>query len=114
MKEFSTDVRTANDVVVVGVSGSVDSIAASRLDATFEDLIARKHFRIVVDLSDTEFISSTGIGVLLSTVTLLRNREGDLILMNPPRLIDDLLEIMNIRNHFRSISTLDELSSVKN
>jgi hypothetical protein len=44
---------------------------------------------------------------------VLRDKKGDLILMNPPRLIDDILEIMNIRNYFRSINSLDELNSVK-
>jgi anti-sigma B factor antagonist len=112
MREFSIDVQTMNDVVVVKVCGSINSTTTADLDATFEDLIARKHLRIVVDLSDTDFISSSGIGVLLSTVTVLRDKEGDLILMSPPKLIDDILEIMNIRNYFRSIKSLDELSSL--
>ena len=112
MREFSIDVQTANDAVVVRVTGSINSTTTSDLDAIFEDLIAKKHPRIVVDLSDTDFISSSGIGVLLSTVTVLRDKDGDLILMNPPKLIGDILEIMNIRDYFRSITTLDELNSV--
>jgi anti-sigma B factor antagonist len=111
MKEFSVDVQRVKDVSIVGISGSVDSTAASALDATFEELLDDKHTTIVVDLSDTDFISSSGIGVLLSTVSLLRQREGDLVLMNPPKIVDDLLEIMNIRDYFRSIDDLDELSS---
>jgi anti-sigma B factor antagonist len=113
MREFSIDLQTANDAIVVKVYGSINSTTTPELDAKFEDLIAKKHLRIVVDLSDTDFISSSGIGILLSTVTVLRDKEGDLILMNPPKLIDDILEIMNIRSYFRSITSLDELNSVK-
>ncbi len=112
MRDFSIDIKTANDVIVVKVVGSINSTTTPEFDAKLEDLIAKKHLRIVVDLSDTDFISSSGIGVLLSTVTVLRDKDGDLILMNPPKLIDDILEIMNIRNYFRSITSLDELSSV--
>jgi anti-sigma B factor antagonist len=113
MREFSIEVQTASDAIVVKVHGSINSTTTPELDAKLEELIAKKHDRIVIDLSDTDFISSSGIGVLLSTVTVLRDKKGDLILMNPPRLIDDILEIMNIRNYFRSINSLDELNSVK-
>jgi anti-sigma B factor antagonist len=118
MKDFSVEVTPANkiagssDAIVVKTHGSINSSTTPTLDAEFEDLIARKHHTLIVDLSDTDFISSSGIGVLLSTVNVLRDKGGDLILMNPPKLIDDILEIMNIRNYFRSIKSLDELSSV--
>jgi hypothetical protein len=44
---------------------------------------------------------------------VLRDKQGDLVLMNAPKLIDDILEIMNIRNYFRTVKSLDELNSVK-
>lgn len=118
MKDFSVDVQTtskivgSSDVVVVKTHGSINSTTTPTLDNEFEDLIAKKHYTLVVDLSDTDFISSSGIGVLLSTVNVLREKGGDLILMNAPKLIDDILEIMNIRNYFRTITSVDDLKSV--
>lgn len=118
MKDFSVEVEAtgktvgSSDVVIVKTHGSINSSTTPTLDSEFEDLIAKKHYTLVVDLSDTDFISSSGIGVLLSTVNVLRDKGGDLILMNAPKLIDDILEIMNIRNYFRSIANVDELDSV--
>jgi len=118
MKDFAIDVQKTTaggtEVVVVKIHGSINSTTTPTLDTEIEELIAKKNYMIVVDLSDTDFISSSGIGVLLSTVNILRDKDGDLLLMNAPKLIDDILEIMNIRNYFRTISSLDELDSVKN
>ena len=117
MKEFSVEVTPTTagsaSVVVVKTHGSINSTTTPELDAEIEELIAKGNYTIVVDLSDTDFISSSGIGVLLSAVNVLRDKNGDLLLMNAPKLIDDILEIMNIRNYFRSISSLDEINSVK-
>ena len=117
MKEFSIDVQPTTvggtEVVVVKTHGSINSTTTPALDSEFEELIASKKHVIVVDLSDTDFISSSGIGVLLSTVNVLREKQGDLVLMNAPKLIDDILEIMNIRNYFRTVNSLEEINSVK-
>ena len=117
MKDFSIDVQKATvggtEVVVVKTHGSINSTTTPALDTEFEELIAKGTRVIVVDLSTTDFISSSGIGVLLSTVNVLRDKQGDLVLMNAPKLIDDILEIMNIRNYFRTVKNLDELNSVK-
>lgn len=118
MKDFSVEINSnkvagAGEVTVVKTHGSINSATTPTLDSNFEDLIAKKHYMLVVDLSDTDFISSSGIGVLLSTVNILRDKGGDLILMNAPKLIDDILEIMNIRNYFKTIRDLNELNTVK-
>lgn len=114
MKEFSVDVKTGagreGDIVVLKTHGSINSSTTPALDSEFENLLGQNHRMLVIDLSDTDFVSSSGIGVLLSVVNTLRERGGDLILMNSTRLIDDILDIMNISDYFRSIKSLDELT----
>ena len=118
MKDFSVEVTPttknvgSNVVVVVKTHGSINSASTATLDGHFEHLIAQKRYLIVVDLSGTDFISSSGIGVLLSIVNVLRDKGGDLILMRAPKIIDDILEIMNIRDYFRTIRDLDDLTTV--
>lgn len=113
MKEFSVNVipSDSNDYVVVKTTGSINSTTASQLDAQFEDLMSQSKFKLVVDLSDTDFISSSGIGVLLGTATNLRNKGGDLILMSVPKLIEDIFVILNIKNYFQMVKDASEIQS---
>jgi anti-sigma B factor antagonist len=99
------------DTVVVTPAGSINSSTVPHLDSSFGELVGMGANTIVVDLSDTEFISSSGVGLLLGSVSSLREKGGDLVLMNIPSLINDIFDILNIKMHFRIIESLDELKT---
>jgi anti-anti-sigma factor len=103
-----TDCR---DIVVVKPTGSVNSSTVPQLDASFNRLMQNGQTTIVVDLSETEFISSSGVGLLLATVSLLRDKGGDMLLMKLPKLVDDIFEVLNIKMHFRILGDLSELKA---
>jgi anti-sigma B factor antagonist len=100
---------TGHDAVIIKTKGSINSNTAPALDAELDDLMSQNKYNIVVDLSETDFISSSGIGVLLGTVTTLREKGGDLVLMNLPKIVGDIFDILNIRNYFKVIDTLDDM-----
>ncbi|UCH85521.1 MAG: anti-sigma factor antagonist, partial [Candidatus Latescibacterota bacterium] len=99
------------DTAVVKPAGSINSSTVPQLDSCFGKLVGLGTTTIVVDLSETEFISSSGVGLLLGSVSSLRERGGDLMLMNIPSLINDIFDILNIKMHFHIIESLDELKT---
>lgn len=103
-----TDCR---ETVVVRPAGSINSTTVPQLDACINRLIQSGQTTIVVDLSETEFISSSGVGLLLGTVSGLRDRGGDMLLMKLPRLVSDIFDVLNIKMHFRILSDLSELEA---
>ncbi len=70
-------------------------------------------YRIVVDLSQTDFVSSAGLGLILGTVSTLRQNGGDLILMRIPQDLQDTFELMSVDDYFETIDSLDELNVPK-
>lgn len=73
---------------VVEVSGRVDSATAPQLAAVLNDLMEQGQYNIVLDLSDTDFISSAGLRVLIDTQkTCQRLNRGELVLANVPEPI---------------------------
>ncbi|UCG50486.1 MAG: STAS domain-containing protein [Candidatus Latescibacterota bacterium] len=108
-----TPTESKNTAVIRPV-GSINSATVPQLDACFGDLVGKGQRTIVIDLSETEFISSSGVGLLLGTVSSLRDKSGDLVLMNIPTLINDIFDILNIKIHFRIIKSLDELKIAAN
>lgn len=109
--KITTTPTERRDTTVVTPAGSINSSTVPHLDSCFGELVGKGVRTIVVDLSDTEFISSSGVGLLLGSVSSLREKDGDLVLMNIPSLINDIFDILNIKMHFRIIDSLDDLKT---
>ncbi len=111
MKDFQAEVTPVDgeDFVVLKTIGSINSNTAPIVDQKLEELMDQGKYKVVVDFSDTDFISSSGIGVFLGSVSKLREKGGDLVLMNVPKLIEDIFEVLNLTTYFRVIEKLDEM-----
>jgi anti-sigma B factor antagonist len=66
----------ADGVVVVDVGGSVDVYTASELRSGLDGQIQQGHTRLVVDLQDVDFMDSTGLGVLVARLKMVRHQNG--------------------------------------
>jgi anti-sigma B factor antagonist len=113
MKEFSVSIipMESKDSAVLKITGSINSTSTRVLETHFDLLIKNGQYRVVVDLTKTEFISSSGIGMFIGTLSTLRRHGGDLVLMNVPELIAEILEILNLKKHFHTIGDLNELKT---
>jgi anti-sigma B factor antagonist len=107
--EFSLSQDTIDDERhVVAVTGEIDLFTAPELKAALGEAIEAGRRRIVVDLSDTTFLDSTALGVLIGTVKRLRSREGRLTLVNKDSNIAKTFEITGLDQIFTICTTRDE------
>jgi len=97
------------EIVVLQLSGSINSSTVAQLDSSFNALLRSGRRTIVLDLSGTEFISNSGVTMLLGTVSSLREIDGDLVLMNPSKLVNDILEVLELKTQIRIIKDINEL-----
>jgi anti-sigma B factor antagonist len=92
--DFRVDVeRLSDDVVVVLVQGEADLHSASELRERLAGVIDDGAKRVLVDLSDTSFIDSMALGVLLGGTKRLRAGDGQLELIVPKPDIRRIFEI---------------------
>jgi anti-sigma B factor antagonist len=78
---------------VVALTGEVDLYTAPELKQELLRLVEQGAGRIVVDLTDTTFIDSTMLSVLLSTLKRLRPSGGQLGIVCSDRNIRKIFEI---------------------
>ncbi len=78
MSEFKINERNIGNVVVLDVSGDLDVKSAPSLKVKLESLIRFGHQKIVVNLADTDFIDSTGVGSLMYGLKLINPVNGGL------------------------------------
>ncbi len=77
-------------VDLVQVSGRVDSSTAPQFEAAVQQIIDEGRYRIVVDLSGTEYMSSAAFRVLISALKQVKKgtRRGDVRLAGvSPKLL---------------------------
>jgi anti-sigma B factor antagonist len=113
MNELAITVNRAVSphIAVVTPAGSINSSTVAKLDTSINDLVHEGRSTIVLDLSATDFISSSGVGLLVGTVQTLREKNGDLVLMNLTKLVNDIFDVLNIKVYFRIITDVNELKA---
>jgi anti-sigma B factor antagonist len=93
---------------VVAVRGEIDLFTAPELKSALSEAIESGHTRIVVDLTDTTFLDSTALGVLIGAVKRLRSRDGRLTIVNVDDNIAKTFEITGLDQIFPISSTRDD------
>ncbi|HEV2999461.1 MAG TPA: STAS domain-containing protein [Solirubrobacteraceae bacterium] len=92
---------------VVAVRGEIDLFTAPELKKTLQEAIEGGATRVVVDLSETTFLDSTALGVLIGTVKRLRSRDGSLVIVNTDANIAKTFEITGLDQIFTILDTRD-------
>ena len=95
MTEFQTE-TTDTGIGVVRPSGRLNMVAAPRLRSLVAELVARGTARIVVDLSETESMDSSGLGALVAGLKTARQAGGDLRIAGAGPQVQAVLDLTNL------------------
>ena len=83
-------------VAVVTVKGRVDSATAGDLEAALTALIGEGNNNLVLDLSGVDFLSSSGLRVLVTTLKSVRKSGGDVRLAQPSQRATDAINLAGL------------------
>ena len=92
---------------VVAVAGEIDLFTAPELKAALGEALESGRIRIVVDLTETTFLDSTALGVLIEARSKLPNR-GGFLLAAPGLETRRALQISGLDRHFGVHQTVGE------
>ena len=106
--ELSVTTSRQGDVTVVTVAGEVDVYTAAQLRAALDEEVAADHVHLVVDLDEVTFLDSTGLGVLVGRLKLVRNQSGWLRLVCSNERILRVFRITGLDKVFGIHASLDE------
>jgi anti-sigma B factor antagonist len=97
------DIKTeqlSGDVYVISLAGEVDLYTAPEFKQQLLEVIAQGASNVIVDFSNTTFIDSTTLGVLVGGVKRLRTNDGQLTLVCSDRNITKIFEITGLDRVF--------------
>lgn len=85
--------------------GDLTAVTAQEIRIQLKDLIGRGLRELVIDLSNTHVIDSTGIGLLVATHNSLHRINATLALVNVSQELLDLLKAFRLDKHFSITGT---------
>jgi anti-sigma B factor antagonist len=87
-------------VATLKLDGELDMATAPDLTHCFHLLVDEGHVRVVADMSELDFIDSTGLGALVGGLKRLREHDGDIVLKDPKPLVVKLLALTGLDKVF--------------
>jgi anti-sigma B factor antagonist len=100
-------VETVEGACVVKLAGELDLYNASQVRDALREVCSDSPQRVVIDLSEVEFIDSTALGVLIEARTRIDNRRA-FLLAAPGLETRRALEISGLDRHFSVHDSVSE------
>jgi len=106
--DFSLSEDTSVDGVhVIAVAGEVDIFTAPELKRVMAAAVDGGTRKLVVDLTDTRFLDSTALGVLIGSVKRLRPLDGRMVIVNTEPSTAKTFEITGLDQIFTIVAERD-------
>ena len=102
----------SNSIRVIKLKGRLDIIGAGQIETRFAGYCSGEHVRVMVDLSEVEFLASIGIQLLVLNAKSLASRNGKMALVNPSQETLQVLEIAGIPSIIPVYSHMESAEAV--
>lgn len=99
---------TDGAVTILSVKGRLDSVTAPILDGSLSGMLAAPGRRLLVDLSQLEYISSAGFRILLLAAKRADENGGQIALCGVSGKVRQLFDLGGFLDLFRICNTRDE------
>jgi anti-sigma B factor antagonist len=101
-----------NGIRLIKLKGQLDIVGTGQIETKFAGYGAGDKVRVIVDLSEVDFLASIGIRLLTLTAKSVVSRGGKMVLLNPISEVQHVLEvtgipaIIPIYSHLESAETI--------
>jgi len=101
-------VREQDGVTILAPKGKImGGPDSTELHEKLRELIKNNTKKVVIDLSEVDWMNSTGLGILISGLTTMRGAGGELKLARVTDKIQSLLVITKLVTVFESYDSVD-------
>ena len=85
-----------NNVIVIECPEGLRSDLSESLRILLSDQIKKNKYKIVIELSQTKYIDSSGLGAIVSQIATTRSNKGDIRIASAGESIEQLLQITHL------------------
>ncbi|MBZ4642627.1 MAG: anti-sigma-factor antagonist [Deferribacteraceae bacterium] len=108
LMSFTSKLLEDKKIFVVETPERIDAANSPELKDMISDTVSKGIFKIVIDMSKTNFIDSSGLGALVSKISICKNNNGDVRLVVLSDRVLEILEITHLNKILKLYKTVDE------
>ncbi|HYE98794.1 MAG TPA: STAS domain-containing protein [Planctomycetota bacterium] len=86
----------APQIWCIRIRGELDSSNLNRLKEAFDQIFARKIYRVVVNLEKARYVASSGIGCIIGGYTTAIKNGGRLVMAAVPLQVKEVLDLIGL------------------
>jgi len=109
MDLYVTSQEKGPGIFVLSPEGYIDTITYPIIEKEVNSVLAQSPTIVVLDMSRVEYISSLGVGIILRTKKLLKEKGGKLFMVNPRPKIRRIFEVISTSPDQEIFTSMEEL-----
>ena len=99
--------KKSGDICILGLTGRLDAYSATEVEKKLDTVIGAGCVKLVLNLEGLEYISSSGLRVLLSQLKKVRKQQGDIKLASMKPYIREVFDIAGFTQLFNIFENED-------
>jgi len=92
--------RRIEDMDVLVLNGRLDAASAKELKNRVNHLVLENRVKLIVDMGNVDFIDSSGLGSLVSSLRAVNEREGDVKVVGLQKQVRSIFELTRLHRIF--------------
>ena len=97
-----------NDISIIKVGGYIDTTTSAELERSLEYLLKSDNYNIIIDLGNVDYISSAGWGIFISELKGIRDKGGDLKLVNMMPDVYEVFELLEFHYILKAFDSIED------
>ena len=107
-EDIIKDVREKDGAVIISLVGEIDMKCSAELRAKFVELFRPKPAVLVIDMTNVEFMDSSGLAILVEVLKWSRQNDSKLKLVGMVQAVRSVFEISRLDSIFQIHDTVEE------
>jgi len=105
---MNVTIKKEGDISILSFVGSLDTNTSKKAENEINGLLEEGNVKLLIDLINLDYISSSGLRILLSTSKKLKTLKGEMRIYGLNETVNEVFEISGFTMIFNVFKTLEE------
>jgi len=90
------NIQNKDDITIVSLEGIIDAFSCQQFEDTFNQLMEKESYKLIVDLSEVDYMTSVGAGIFIAVHGVTEENKGAIVLINPKTKVKEIFDVLGV------------------